>query len=76
MRPKRTILVPRRADKSYVAARAPISVSRLPWDDADPQLAGPHAETAPRAAVIKVGGRDGAWLTKRAIGRWGGHGHR
>lgn len=31
-----------------------------------------HSETAPRGGVISVSGRDGEWLTKRALSRWGG----
>lgn len=31
-----------------------------------------RSETAPRGPIIAVTGKDGAWLTKRAIGRWGG----
>lgn len=68
MQVSRRVTVQGKRDGEDVTISLPAAPFEIPVAD--------RSETAPCGPLIRVDGRDGAWLTKRAIGRWGGHGHR
>ena len=63
MQVSRRVTVQGKRDGEDVTISLPAAPLEIPVAD--------RSETAPRGPLIRVDGRDGAWLTMRAVSRWG-----